>query len=117
MVGCCYLVAWLFVLFLCLAFWLHGLGFDNCDLCLVRCWIVGALYDAVVLWFTVVGGCLWFWVLWGVFCGDLVVGFVFDGLLILVLVYLLCSIFVVASFALCFAVRLLCLALVGPLDW
>lgn len=53
----------------------------------------------------------------GVFCGDLVVGFVFDGLLILVLVYLLCSIFVVASFALCFAVRLLCLALVGSLDW
>lgn len=53
----------------------------------------------------------------GVFCGGLVVGFVFDGLLILVLVYLLCSIFVVASFALCFVVRLLCLALVGSLDW
>lgn len=53
----------------------------------------------------------------GVFCGGLVVGFVFGGLLILVLVYLLCSIFVVASFALCFVVWLLCLALVGSLDW
>lgn len=53
----------------------------------------------------------------GVFGGGLVVGFVFGGLLLLVLVYLLCSIFVVASFALCFVVQLLCLVLVGSLDW